>query len=171
MSHPLCAPEVGIWVSVRAIRNSAQDPPGHSVDERRTVARVIFTTAGLCAALLFLLGNPLVLRPRIWSATFVVRSLSIDAVLLLIGIGLILLRRWPTLLASLLAIYVAIDFKSTGSGLGVPLILGLLIPLILTGGFWRDLVWGDKRRDLLWTVGSLILTELFHYAAFVIKPT
>jgi hypothetical protein len=136
---------------------------------KRTVARVIFTTAGFCAILLFLLWNPFVLRPRIWSATVVVRSLSIDAVLLLIGIGLISLGRWAALLASLLAIYVAIDFKSTEGGFGVPLVLGLLIPAILTVVFWRDLVWGDKRRDLLWTIAILIVTAAFHYAAFVIK--
>jgi hypothetical protein len=90
-------------------------------------------------------------------------------VLLLIGIGLISLRRWAALLASLLAIYVAIDFKSTEGGFGVPLVLGLLIPAILTVVFWRDLVWGDKRRDLLWTIAILIVTAAFHYAAFVIK--
>jgi hypothetical protein len=137
---------------------------------KRTVARVIFTTAGLCAILLFLLWNPLVLRPRIWSAKVVVRSLSIDAVLLLVGIGLIRLRRWAAVLASVLAVYVAIHFKITGGGFGVLLALGLLMPLLLTVVFWRNLVWGNKRRDLLLTLASLIVSGLFHCAAFVIRP-
>jgi hypothetical protein len=135
---------------------------------KRAVARVVFRTVGLCAVLLFLLWNPLVLRPRFWNATVVVRSLSIDAALLLIGIGLIRLRRWAALLASVLAVYVAIDFKIAGGSLGVPSTLGLLIPLLLTVVFWRDLAWGDKRRDLLLTLASLIVSGFFHYAAFVI---
>jgi hypothetical protein len=138
---------------------------------KRTVARVMFATLGLCAVLLFLLWNPIVLRPRFWSATVVIRSLSIDTALLLIGVGLILLRRWAALLASALGVYAAIDFKSTGGGIGVPLTLGLLIPLLLTVVFWQDLVWGEKRRDLLLTLASLIVSGLFQYAAFVIRPT
>ena len=134
---------------------------------KRTVASVMFTTAGLCAILLFLLWNPLVLRPRFWSATVVIRSLSIDAMLLLIGVGLIRLRRWAALLASVLAVYVAIDFATKGGGLGIPLSLGLLTPLLPTVVFWRDLVWGDKWRDLLLGVASLAVSGLLHYAAFV----
>src|ERR1700674_4615551 len=92
---------------------------------RRVVGRVIFGTVCLSAILLFLLWNPLVLRPRFWNATVVVRSLFIDVALLLIGVGLILLRRWAALLASVLAVYVAIDFTSAGGGLGIALTLGL----------------------------------------------
>jgi hypothetical protein len=129
---------------------------------------VMFTTAGLCAILLFLLWNPLVLRPRLWSATVVGRSLLIDATLLLIGVGLCRLRRWAALLASVLAVYVAIDFATTGGGLVVALTLGLLTPLLLTVVFWRDLVWGDKWRDLLLGVASLVMSGLLHFAAFLI---
>jgi len=138
---------------------------------KNAVARVIFPTAGLSAILLFLLWNPLVLRPRFWSApVVVVKSLSLDATLLLIGIGLISLRRWAALLASVLAVYIAIDFNGTGRDLGVPLALGILIPLFLTAVFWQTLVWGDKRRDLLLTLASLTASGLLHYAAFVIRP-
>ena len=131
-------------------------------------ARIMFTTAGLSAILLFLLWNPLVLRPRFWSAPVVVKSLSLDATLLLIGIGLISLRRWAALLASVLAVFAAMELY--GRGLGGPLALGILIPLFLTVVFWRTLVWGDKRRDLLLTLASLIVSGLLHYAAFVIRP-
>lgn len=135
---------------------------------KRAIARVVFRTVGLCVVLLFLLCNPLVLRPRFWSAPVVVRSLSIDAALLLIGVGLIRLRRWAALLASALAVYVAIDFASTGGGLGVALTLSLLTPLPLTVVFWRDLGWGDKRSNLLLVLASVMVSALFHYAAFVI---
>jgi hypothetical protein len=135
---------------------------------KRAIACVVFRTLGLCAVLLFLLWNPLVLRPRFWSAPVVVRSLSIDAALLLIGVGLIRLRRWAALLASALAVYVAIDFASTGGGLGVALTLSLLTPLPLTVVFWRDLGWGDNRSNLLWVLASVMVSLLLHYAAFVI---
>ena len=137
---------------------------------RRVVGRVIFGTVGLSAILLFLLWNPLVLRPRFWSATVVVRSLSIDTALLVIGVGLIRLRRWAALAASVFAAYVAIDFVATSGGLGVPLTLSLLTPVPLTLIFWRELVGGDKRRDLLLAVAGLMVSALFHYAAFVIRP-
>jgi hypothetical protein len=135
---------------------------------KRAVGRVMFRTVGLCSVLLFLLWNPLVLRPRFWNTTVVVRSLSIDTTLLVIGMGLICLRRWAALLASVLAAYVAIDSASTGGGFGVPLTLIILTPLPLTVVCWRDLVWGDKRRDLLLALASLIVSALFHYAAFLI---
>jgi hypothetical protein len=134
---------------------------------KRAVGRVMFRTVGLCALLLFLLWNPLILRPRFWNASVVVRSFSIDTALLAIGIGLIRLRRWAALLASVLGACVAIDFAITGGGLGVPLTLSFLTPLPLTVVFWRDLVWGNRRRDLLLALASLILSALFHYAAFV----
>jgi len=114
-------------------------PMERANSKKRALGHVLFRTVGLCAVLLFLLWNPLVLRPRFWSATVVVRSLSIDAALLLIGVGLIRLRRWAALLASVLAVYVAIDSASTGGGLGVPLTLCLLTPLPLTVVFWPRL--------------------------------
>src|ERR1700733_3322811 len=102
----------------------------HVSSNKRTAARILFISAGFFTILLFLLWNPLVLRPRSWSAAVVVRSLSIDALLLLIGVGLIRLRRWAALLASVLAVYVAVDLVTTRGGLGVVLALGLLMPLL-----------------------------------------
>jgi len=84
------------------------------------------------------------------------------------GVGLILLRRWAALLASVLAVCVATGFATAGSGLGLQLTLGLLTPLPLTLVFWRDLVWGDKRRDLLLALASLIVSAFCHGLAFVI---
>ena len=55
------------------------------------------------ALLLFTLANPLVLRPRFWSAHVVARSFAIDAMLLIVALGLLSLRRWAALLASLIA--------------------------------------------------------------------
>jgi hypothetical protein len=136
---------------------------------KRVVGRVIFGTVGLCAILLFLLWNPLVLRPRFWNAKVVVRSLSIDAALPVVGIGLICFRRWAALVASALAAYLAIYSVSTGGRFGVPMSLILLTPLPLTVVFWGDLVWGDKRRDLLLALASVTVSALIHYAAFVAR--
>jgi hypothetical protein len=100
---------------------------------KRLLGHVMFGTVALCAVLLFLLWNPLVLRPRFWNAAVILRSLSIDTGLLVIGVGLIRLRRWAALLASVLAAYVAVNFAAaTEGGLGAPLTLSLLAPLPLT---------------------------------------
>ncbi len=42
--------------------------------------------------------------------------------------------------------------------------------MILTSVFLRDLVWGDKQRDLLLTFVSVTVSALIHYAAFVVRP-
>jgi len=136
--------------------------------DRRDVARVIFTTCGSCPILLFLFWNPLVLHPRFWNVKVVIWSLSIDTALGLMGVGLILLRRWAALLASLMAVYLVIDLERRGGGVGVGLILGLLTPTLLTLVFWRDLKWGEKRRDPLWALAILIGSGLIVYAAFLI---
>jgi hypothetical protein len=81
---------------------------------KRLVGHIVFGNVGGCAILLFLLWNPLVLRPRFWNAWVIVRSFSIDAALLLIGVGLIHLRRWAALSAAALAASVVIEFAATG---------------------------------------------------------
>ena len=137
--------------------------------DRRVVGHVVFGTVGLCAILLFLLWNPLVLRPRFWNAEIVFRSLSMDTALLVIGVGVIRLRRWAALLASVFAACFAVDYATTGVGLGVPLTLFILTPVPLTLIFWRELVWGNKRRDLLLVLASLLLSALLHFTAFVLR--
>ena len=107
--------------------------------DRRAVARVIITTCGSFSILLFLFWNPLVLRPRFWNAKVVIWTFALDAALLLIGVGLILLRRWAALLASATAVCLASNFVSREGGISGAT-LGLLTPLLLTVVFWRDLV-------------------------------
>lgn len=136
---------------------------------KRDAARVIFGAVGVCAILLFLLWNPLVLRMRFWNAKIVVRSLSMDAALLVMGVGLIQLRRWAALLASAVAAYITVDFATRGGGLGVPLTLGLLTSLPLTVIFWGELVWGNKGRDRLVMLASLLVSTLIHYVAFALR--
>jgi hypothetical protein len=141
----------------------------------RTHSNVVFRILGFCAVLLFLLCNPLVLRPRFWSASIVLWSVTLDAALLVVGIGLVFLRRWAALLASVLGAYVAMHFAiaSKGTGFGAPLILVLLMPLLiclpLTVVFWKNLVPGDRRRDPLFVLAGLIIIALLHYLAFVIR--
>src|SRR5580704_14462772 len=98
---------------------------------RRDADRVTIRTCGFGAILLSLLWNPLVLPPRFWSARVVIWSFALDAALILIGVGLILLRRWAALLASATAVCLAFDFVGREGGISVAT-LGLLIPLVLT---------------------------------------
>jgi hypothetical protein len=92
-----------------------------------------------------------------------------DAALLVMGVGLIQLRRWAALLASVVAAYITVDFATRGGGLGVPLTLGLLTSLPLTVICWGELVWGDKGRDRLVMLASLLVSTLIHYVAFALR--
>jgi hypothetical protein len=139
------------------------------------LSNVVFRILGICAVLLFLLCNPLVLPPRFWSGRVIVWSVTFDTTLLVVGIGLMFLRRWAALLASVLGVIVAINFAiaSKGSGFSVPLILILLAPLLiavpLAAVFWKNLVPGNRRRDPLFIFVALILIALLHCLAFVIR--
>lgn len=130
--------------------------------------KVIIRAVGLCALFFFLFANPLVLRPRFWTASVIARSMAIDATLLVVGAGLVGLRRWAAVLSSAIGLYLAIELGVAGAGAGLLLSLTLLIPLPLTFIFWRTLVWGDKRRDPLLAAGGLALSALVYYAAFLI---
>ena len=129
--------------------------------------KVIFRAVGLCTLFFFLFANPLVLRPRFWTASVIARSMAIDATLLVVGAGLVGLRRWAAVLSSGIGLYLAIELGIAGAGAGLLLSLTLLAPLPLTFIFWRALLWGDKRRDLLLAVGGLAVSALVHYAAFL----
>ena len=97
------------------------------------------------------------------------RTLLLDEAVVLVGVGLILLRRWAALLASVMAVYLAIYSARGGGGVGAVLTLSLLTPLLLTLLFWRDLVWGARWGDLLLILATLILNGMIVYAAFLIR--
>jgi len=96
--------------------------------------------------------------------------MAIDVALLVVGIGLILLRRWAALLSSALAGYAAFySILSSADEVEAGLSLSFLIVLILTVLFWRTLVWGNKVRDPLLFLAATVISALIHYAAFAIR--
>jgi len=80
----------------------------HVIDYRDT-GKVIFRVLGICALALFLVSNPILLRHRFWTAEVVTRSVALEFTLLVIGIGLLALRKWSAVLASLLAVYLQLE--------------------------------------------------------------
>ena len=125
---------------------------------------------GTCALLLCLFWNPLVLRPRFWSVSVFVHLLVLDAILLVGGVGLIYLRKWAALLSSALGSYLALSLATSGDGSAeVVGIIFLLLPLFLAVAFWRNLVWGNKRRDLFLAFAGVMAAGLIVYIAFVIN--
>ncbi len=44
-----------------------------------------------------------------------------------------------------------------------------LISLLLTVVFWPTLVWGDKRRDLLWVYACILISVLLNCVAFLVR--
>ncbi len=138
-------------------------------DSRDACGKAAFRLIGTCALMMFLFANPLVLRPRFWNASVVARSLTIDATLLLVGMGLICLRKWAALLSSALASYTVFLF-STGQSTNIEWGLPFLLPLVLTIVFWRSLVWGDRRRDPLVVLAAVMTSALIHFVAFVVRP-
>jgi len=139
---------------------------------RNFCGKVVFRAVGVGAFLLFLLWNPLVLRPRLWNTSVVAHSMAIDAALLAIGIGLFGLRRWAAILSSALTGYVAFPYLlSSTAGTQVFPILIVLVPSVLTVVFWQALAWGNKLREPFLVLVIVLVDALIHYAAFVIRGT
>jgi hypothetical protein len=143
-------------------------------DYRRFYGKVIFRVVGGCLLLLFLLWNPLVLPPRFWNPSVVARSMAIDTTLVVVGIGLIGLRRWAGLLSLALAgcIGFAFLFSSTEAShvwLSLILLMPVLILTFLIVVFWRTLAWGNGLIDPLCALGALVLCALIHYIAFIVR--
>jgi hypothetical protein len=89
---------------------------------------------------------------------FIVRVITGVLVFAVIGMGLLLLRKWAALAASILALYPAywcflaaihpVDAKA-GDANWLGFVFGTLLiaPLILTAKGWRTLVWRGKKSD------------------------
>lgn len=135
-------------------------------DQQDAYGRMIFKVLGGCFVALFLVSNPLVLRPRLWQTSLIVRSMALDSALILIGVGFIWLRRWAALLAWVFAGSLAFALLISGQPfLSIP----ILIPLIFTVMFWRTLTWGNLTRDSLLLLVAVGLTAVVHYAAFLLR--
>jgi hypothetical protein len=128
----------------------------------RDVGEIIFRIVGSAALLLFLLWNPIVLPPRVWNASVIARGMTLDATLIVIGVGLFRSRRWAALLCAAVAVDFAIGLARTPDVSGVGLTAILLTPLRLTFIFWRNLVWGDNRRDPLFAFAGVMVSAIVH---------
>jgi hypothetical protein len=137
---------------------------------RDDLSRVAFAILGVFTLITFLLWNLVVFQSRVWNASFVARSMVIEAGLLAVGVGLILMRKWAALLCSALGGYLAIDLaRSSADAVEASVGLFFLIPLIVTILFWKYLVWGNKLRDPLLVIAAMAISALIHYASFALR--
>ena len=98
----------------------------------------------------------------------VARSVAIDAMLLAAGIGMFLLRRWAAAVFCIASVFAAFGLGRTSDHGGLVLFAIFLIPSLVTVWCWGALRWGDKRRDLLVVLASLIASGALHVAAFML---
>ncbi len=116
-----------------------------------------------CVLLLALFWNSIVLRPRSWNATVISRAVVIEVALVLLGLGLIRLKKWAAIgLSAAIAIFMAEE------GPGLFGICMMICSLILTVAFWPLLV-GAKRRDIRYLIVALMIGGLTEYVAFILR--
>jgi hypothetical protein len=133
------------------------------ISNRDLCGKVAFRVMGGLALLQACLANPIFLRPRFWNATVVARGIAIEATLIVIGIGLICIRKWAAV-----GLSVATGLLLVEGGLGVVGICIFLTPSILTVVFWTALISG-KRRDFLFVLAAVLTSVLTEYVAFVLR--
>jgi hypothetical protein len=133
------------------------------ISYRDACGKLVFRIIGGSALLLAVFWNPLVLRPRFWNATVVTREVAIEVTLIVVGIGLVRVRKWAAVGLSVLAASLLAE-----NGLGAVAVCIFLASSILTVAFWPSLVSG-KLRDLLYVVGAVLISVLTEYVAFVFK--
>jgi hypothetical protein len=108
--------------------------------------------------------NPIVLHPRFWNATVVAREVAMDATIIVIGLGLVVSRKWAAVFLSLVSAFLIAE------GGGVFAICVFLTSLILDAMFWSALIDG-KRRDLLYFFTAVLISLLMESLAFVLRRT
>ena len=129
------------------------------------LGKILSRLAGVAALVLLLLWNPLVLRPRHWTVATVAFSVSVDAALIIAGVGLVCLKRWGGLALS--ALTLALLARTSVQSPGLPWSLALLLPILFTAFFWRVLRWGNARRDVVFVLGGIVASGLLNYIAYV----
>jgi hypothetical protein len=93
-----------------------------------------------------------------------------DAMLLVIVIGMLSLRRWAALLASvIIAVAAAIGLGTGTDSAGLILELILVAPLLLTVLFWKTLTWGDGRREALIAASGITVSAVVNCLAFLLR--
>jgi hypothetical protein len=115
--------------------------------------------------LLALFWNPIVLRPRFWNATAETRGVAIEAVLILVGLGLIGIRKWAAIGLSVVTASLVAE-----GGLGWFGVCMFLAPSILTAVYWSALARG-KRQDIAYIFAAVLISALMEYVAFVFRRT
>lgn len=144
--------------------------------DKKFYAKVIFRVVGGCPLLLFLFWNPLVLPPRFWNASVAARSMAIDTTLIVVGVGLIALRRWAGLLSLALAGCIGFAFLVSSTEVehvwtSLMLLTSALILAALIVVFWQTLAWGNLILDPLFALGAVVVSALIHYTAFIARGT
>ncbi len=136
-----------------------------------TPGRLAFQCMGGFVLFLSLVFNPLVLRPRMWSVAVMGKEFATEATLILVGLGLLSVRRWAALALSVLAgcvggnaLYEYARYRPEFIVSAIVWFVVLLIPAVVTAIFWRSLVRG-KRRDLLYLLIAVGLSALIVCAA------
>jgi len=134
---------------------------------RHDIAKVLCRLTGVATLLLLLFWNPLFLRPRFWTAPAIAFSVSIDAALIIAGVGLVCLKKWGALVISAVALLLLT--RTAAQGAGFPWSLILLLPALFSAVCWRVLSWGNSRRDFLFALASIVTSGLLSYVAFVMR--
>jgi hypothetical protein len=136
----------------------------HQVISNRDICgRVAFRIIGGFALLLALFWNPIVLRPRFWNATVIAREVAIEVTLIVVGFGLVGIRKWAPVGLSVITVFLVAK-----GGLGLFGICMFLTSSILTVAFWSALVRG-KRQDFLYLFAAVLISVLAEYIAFVLR--
>lgn len=154
---------MAIAIIHRAVRRYSLEH--QAIGNRDICGRVAFRIIGGLALLQALFWNPIVLRSRFWNATVVTRGVAIDAALILIGLGLLGIRKW----AAVGLLVVTASLVAEG-GLGWFGVCMFLASSILTAVFWSALARG-KRQDIVYLFAAVLISALAEYVAFLFRRT
>jgi hypothetical protein len=130
---------------------------------RDDCGRVAFKVLGGLALWLSMFWNSLVLPPRSWNASVALRSFANESILILVGLGLLFLRRWAAITLSAVSVLLLAE----GGSAWIAWIWILFTPSILTVAFWPSLRRADKRCDLSYVFAAVMISVITEYVAFV----
>jgi predicted Abi (CAAX) family protease len=112
----------------------------------------------------------------VWSVEVIARSIAIDTALILVGCGLLLVRRWAALMLSIMAaalgfssFYTYAKYRSEFMVSATVGLVVLLVPAVLTAIFWRSLVRG-KWHDMFYVFMAVAVSTVTDYAAYANRP-
>jgi len=121
------------------------------------ICALFLAVASICIGIFTIMRYPQHATLAVSTSVFIARVVTGVLVFAVIGMGLLLLRKWAALAASIMALYLAywsfvaaihpVDVKP-GDAPEVGFVFGTLLiaPLILTVKGWRTLVWRGKKN-------------------------